>query len=241
MKRLFIAFAWIGVFASLAAMDQARAQEKGLLFYGAQFEEFEYRRGDEDEDLLSWDGNAFVGSDELKLRWLGEGEYDLDKDDFERLENRLVLQIPVSTFFDVRGGVRLDTPKGADRWYGVVGVAGLAPQWLETGADFFVSETGDTSARLEVEYELLLTNYLILIPKVEVNMAFSDDREIAVGSGISDIEAGLRLSYDLIDRAVSPYLGFVYERKFGQTADFARDENEDVEAWRLVLGAKLMF
>jgi copper resistance protein B len=204
-------------------------------------EEFEYRSGDEDEDLLAWNGDAFVGTDELKLRWLGEGEYDLDKADFETLENRLVLQIPVSSFFDVKGGVRLDAPKGADRWYGVLGLTGLAPQWFEIDADLFISETGDASARLDVEYELLLTNYWILTPSVDINVAFSDDREIGIGSGISDIEAGMRLSYDLVDRSFSPYLGFVYERKFGQTKDFAKAEGEDIEGWRLVIGTKLMF
>ena len=175
------------------------------------------------------------------MRWLGEGEYDLDKADFETLENRLVLQIPVSSFFDVKGGVRLDAPKGADRWYGVLGLTGLAPQWFEIDADLFISETGDASARLDVEYELLLTNYWILTPSVDINVAFSDDREIGIGSGISDIEAGMRLSYDLVDRSFSPYLGFVYERKFGQTKDFAKAEGEDIEGWRLVIGTKLMF
>ena len=241
MKKRFIAFASIAVLASLSLANQAWAQEKAATLYGAQLEEFEYRSGDEDEDLLAWNGDAFVGTDELKLRWLGEGKYDLDKADFETLENRLVLQIPVSSFFDVKGGVRLDAPKGADRWYGVLGLTGLAPQWFEIDADLFISETGDASARLDVEYELLLTNYWILTPSVDINVAFSDDREIGIGSGISDIEAGMRLSYDLVDRSFSPYLGFVYERKFGQTKDFAKAEGEDIEGWRLVIGTKLMF
>ncbi|MBT7755855.1 MAG: copper resistance protein B [Rhodospirillaceae bacterium] len=241
MRRLLIAFAWIGAFWALAPVHLAQAQEKAALLYGLQLEELEYQRGDEDEDLLAWNGDAFIGTDEIKLRWLGEGEYDKGASKFENLENRLVLQTPISTFFDIKGGVRLDTPNGADRWYGVIGLAGLAPQWFEIDADVFVSETGDTKARLDVEYELLLTNYLILTPSAEVNLALSPDREIGVGSGVSGIEAGARLSYDVIDRTFSPYLGFVHERKFGQTADFARDEGEDVEGWRVVFGARLMF
>jgi len=241
MKSLMTAFAWIGVFAALGLVAPAQAQEKAYYFYGLQMEEFEYRLGDEDEDLLAWDGDGFIGTDELKLRWQGEGEYDLNADSFETLENRIVLQKPISTFFDIKGGVRVDTPKSADRWYGVVGVTGLAPQWFEVDADLFVSETGDASARLDVEYELLLTNYWILTPSAEVNIAFTSDREIGVGSGVNDIEIGARLSYDVIDRTFSPYLGVVYERLFGQTEDFARDEGEDVDGWRLAIGAKLMF
>ncbi len=241
MNRLFIAFASMAVLVLLSFSAPAWAQQKRMVFHGIQIEELEYRRGDESENLLVWNGDAFVGTDEIKLRWLGEGEYDTDASTFENLENRLVLQTPLSTFFDIKGGVRLDTSKGSDRWYGVLGVTGLAPQWFEIDADFFVSETGDTSARFDVEYELLITNRLILTPSVDINVAFSDDAEIGIGAGVSDIEAGARLSYDLIDRAVSPYLGFVYERKLGQTADFAEAEDEDVEGWRAVVGTKIVF
>ena len=240
MKCLIVAFALIGILASLNSVRQAQAQE-AYVFYSLRADELEYRRGDEDEDLIAWTGSAFIGTDELKLRLLAQGEYDLNADSFDTLENQAVLQIPVSTFFDIKGGIRVDTPKGADRWYGVVGLAGLAPQWFEVETDFYVSETGDTSARLGGEYQLLLTNYLILTPSAEVNLAFSSDREVGVGSGFNDVELGMRLGYDLIARIFSPYVGIVYERLFGQTADFARDENEDVEGWRLAIGARLMF
>jgi copper resistance protein B len=49
------------------------------------------------------------------------------------------------------------------------------------------------------------------------------------------------LSYDLVDRAVSPYFGVAYERMFGDTADFAEAEGEDTEAWFAVVGVKLRF
>ena len=214
---------------------------EGKIYYGFQAEQFEYRIGDENEKRAVWDADAFVGTDELKLRWQGEGERDLDADINEKLENRLVLQTPISDFFDAKAGVRLDTPTGTDRWYGSVGVMGLAPQWFEIDADLFVSETGDGSARLDVEYEGLITNRLVLTPSFEINAAFSEDREIEIGKGISSAEIGLRLSYDLIDRAVSPYIGLSYERKFGDTADFAKHDGEDYEATYFVTGLRLMF
>jgi copper resistance protein B len=241
MTRMFYALLAIGVAIYVAFPGAASAQEKSMVVYGLQMEELEYRRGDENENLLAWNGDAFVGTDELKLRWLGEAEYDKDGKQFETLENRLVLQMPISTFFDAKGGVRLDTPKGTDRWYGVVGFTGLAPQWFEIDADFFVSETGETSTRLDVEYELLITNRLIVTPSVDINAAFSDDTEIGIKAGFTGVEAGVRLSYDLVDRAFSPYLGAVYERKLGNTADLARDEGEDIEGWRAVVGARVVF
>jgi copper resistance protein B len=239
MKATIIAIA----LAAAAILHPAalRAQHHDTLFYGVQVEQLEYRYGEGRDRAAAWDANAWLGSDELKLRWHTEGEYDTRGDTLEKMENRLVLQKPISDFFDAKAGVRLDTPEGPDRWYGVVGVTGLAKQWFEVDADFFASETGDTSARLDVEYELLLTNRLILTPTAEIDVAFSEDREIGVGAGLSGIELGLRLSYDLVDRAVSPYLGIVYERKLGGTADFTRAEGGDVASWFAVIGTKLMF
>ncbi|WP_245881216.1 copper resistance protein B [Thalassospira marina] len=228
-----------GFVVGLAALP-ALAME-GNLYYGVQIEQLEYRYGDENEQAAAWDGDAFIGTDELKLRWQSKGERDLRNDSFGTLENRLVLQTPITDFFDAKAGVRLDTPTGTDRWYGTVGISGLAPQWFEIDADIFVSETGDSSARLDIEYEALLTNRLILTPSFETNVAFSDDQEIGTGQGLSKVELGLRLSYDLIDRAVSPYIGISHERKFGNTANFARDDGGDRDATYFVIGTRLMY
>lgn len=228
------------VVAALAATP-AVAQETNLVYYGIQLEELEHRWGDENEELFVWNGDAFVGTDELKLRWLSEGEYDTNERKFETLENRLVVQMPVSDFFDVKAGIRADTPKGKSRLYGVLGLTGLAKQWIEIDADLFVSDKGDASARLDAEYELLLTNRITLTPSADLNVAFSDDRKMGIGSGFSSAEVGLRLSYDILDRLLSPYVGVVWERKFGETADLAREEGEDVEAWFVGIGMKVLF
>ncbi len=232
------------VLTSLVAfvpLASASAQELGMTFYGAQLEEFEYRQGDEGENLTVWDGDAFYGTDELKLRLISEGEYDIDTSSFETLENQLVGQVPISTFFDAKAGARVDTPKGIDRWYGVLGVTGLAPQWVEVDANLFVSEEGDASARLDIEYELLLTNRLILTPSAVIDVAFSEDREIGIGSGLASAEVGLRLSYDVVDRVFSPYIGIVHEQKFGNTESIAENEGEDTSAWFAAIGFKALF
>ncbi len=183
MKRLSIALAWIVAAVAGFLSSPVVAQETGMVFYGIQMEEFEYRQGDEGESLAVWNGDAFIGTDEFKLRWLGSGEYDTDASKLETLENQLVGQVPISTFFDAKAGMRIDTPNGVDRWYGVLGITGLAPQWFEMDASLFVSETGDTSARVDVEYELLLTNRLILTPSAELDIAFSDDRKSVQAPG----------------------------------------------------------
>ena len=199
----------------------------------------------------SW---LFVGgSDETALEAAAGSGADvviLELEDFTPPAERPKARARAAPLFDdwrrrgIVAGVRvtpLDTPDGPDRLFGVVGVAGLAPQWIEVDADLFVSETGDVSARVDAEYELLITNRLILIPSLEVDVAFTEDREIGVATGLNSVEFGVRLSYDLIDRMLSPYVGVAYERKFGRTADFAREEGEDTSALFGVIGARLMF
>ncbi|MCB2055223.1 MAG: copper resistance protein B [Geminicoccaceae bacterium] len=217
------------------------AEKAPLVFSAIGFEELEYRFGD-DTDLVTWDGDASIGTDEDKLRLRSKGEYAFDPRAFEKLETQLLYQSLLTDFFDVKLGVRADTPENEDdRLYGVLGIQGLAPQWLEVDADFFVNTEGDASLRLDTEYELLLTNGLILVSSLEFDIALSDDREIGVGRGLSSGELGFRLSYDLYDRTFSPYVGIIWKRLFGDTGDLAQEEGEDDDAFFLVVGVRLLF
>ncbi|MBY6032291.1 copper resistance protein B [Marinobacter daepoensis] len=217
------------------------ARKQPLTTWGIQFEELEYRYSDDDEEVGVWSADAFYGTDDLKFRWMSKGEYAIDEQAYEGLENQLVAQTPISAFFDAKAGMRFDTPEGPDRTYGVVGVTGLAPQWFEIDASLYVSDEGDASAELDAEYELLITNHWIIAATMDASVAFSEDRQIGVGKGLVSTETGVRLSYDLIDRAFSPYLGVVHERKYGDSADLAEAEGASAEDWFAVIGARIAF
>ncbi|MEL7000715.1 MAG: copper resistance protein B, partial [Pseudomonadota bacterium] len=206
--------------------------------WGIQAEQLEYRVG-EDENVLAYDLDAFVGSDELKVVWRSEGEFSLEEEAWEALENQLRVQVPVSTFFDAVAGVRVDTPEGPNRVHAVIGLHGLAQQWFEVDADLFLSD--HPSLRVEAEYEGLITNRIILVPSVELDVPFTDDAAADTGAWGPKLEVGLRLSYDLVDRAVSPYVGVHYERVFGETASIAEANGEDPGAVFFVAGTRLMF
>jgi uncharacterized protein involved in copper resistance len=62
-------------------------------------------------------------------------------------------------------------------------------------------------------------------PEIELNLYSKADPARLVGAGFSDIDTGLRLRYEF-SRKFAPYLGVVYEGKFGQTANFARAAGE---------------
>ncbi|MEQ8229326.1 MAG: copper resistance protein B [Rhodospirillales bacterium] len=208
------------------------------LIWGVQAEQAEYRVGD-DTDVFAWNFDALVGSDELKLVWRSEGEFATKNDNFERLENQLRAQVPISTFFDAVGGVRFSSPSSGNRFDGVIGLHGLAPQFFEVDADLFVGEY--PSARLDVDYEILLTNRLIATPTIELNLPFTDDTKYGQAAFGPSLEVGLRLSYDVVDRLLSPYIGIHYERSFGGTANIKRSEGEEADALFFVVGARVIF
>lgn len=208
------------------------------LIWSIDAERLEYRFGG-DEDVLAWEFDFNAGSDELKFVWRSEGEFGLEAEAFETLENQALLQFPVLPFFDAFAGVRVDTPNGPDRFHGVVGVTGLAPQWFEVDASLFVSD--HPFFRFDAEYEALITNRIVLTPAVEVDVPFADDAATGIGAWGPKLEVGARLSYDLVDRLLSPYVGVHYERVFGKTADMHRADGEDVDALYLVLGARMLF
>jgi copper resistance protein B len=61
-----------------------------------------------------------------------------------------------------------------------------------------------------------------------------------IGEGLSDLEIGLRLRYE-IRREVAPYLGVSWSKRFGESADLARAAGEDVDEIAYVAGFRLWF
>lgn len=225
--------------AHLLPASEARAADlDDAIYWQFQAEQLEYRTGESD-DVVAWDVNAWIGNDDHRLAFKSEGENPVGKR-LEAAELQFLYRRPISTFFDANVGVRHDLRPNPDRTYGVVGIQGLAKQFVETGADLFISEKGDVSARLEAEVDWLLTQRLILQPSAEINLAFSEDAAIESGAGINNIELGVRLKYE-IRREFAPYIGVHYERKFGPTANFARDEGEATDAVRFVAGVSFWF
>ncbi|WP_421881119.1 copper resistance protein B [Pacificispira sp.] len=234
MKKLILSAALIG--ASALHVSSASAE---TVFWGIQAEQLEYRLGEGPDNVLAWDFDALVGTDELKFVWRSEAEYETNAEIFESLENQARIQVPVTDFFDAVAGVRIDTPKGQDRVYGVLGLHGLAKQWFEFDADLFLAE--HPAARFEVEYEGLITNQVTLTPSVELDVPLNDDTDREVGAFGPKLELGARLSYDVVDRLLSPYVGVHYERVFGETADIATSEGKDDDAIFGVVGVRVLF
>lgn len=223
------------------AMAAARAALKAS--HGAQInslilgERIEAQTRDGDTETV-WEAQGWIGGDEHKLWLKTEGEYADGR--FEEAELQALYSRAVSPFWDLQVGLRHDVRPDPSRTYAVAGLQGLAPYWFELDSQLFLSDQGDFSLRFEAEYELRLTQRLILQPRVELNAAFSDDAEIGVGSGLSTADLGLRLRYE-VRREFAPYVGISWIESFGQTRDFESvdDPQRDEFAW--VAGVRFWF
>jgi copper resistance protein B len=191
----------------------------------------------EDSDLALWDFQGWHGTDERRLWIKSEGEYSFDEDEFEAAELQVLYSRPVSPYFDLQGGVRHDFEPGSGRSFATLGLQGLAPYWFEVDAAIFLSEDGDASARIEVEYDILFTQRLIAQLRSEVEVESRNVPELGLGSGLSSAEFGVRLRYE-IRREIAPYVGVSWDRAYGGTAEAIRATGNHPRNKRFVVGLR---
>ena len=187
----------------------------------------------------AWEAQAWVGGDINRLWLRSEGERQRGSTESSNLE--VLYGRSVSPWWDVVTGIRHDFTPGTSQTWAAFGVQGMAPYKFEVSATAYLGESAQVAAEVEVEYELLLTNRLILQPLVELQFNSKDDPSRHVGSGLGKVEAGLRLRYELSNRRFAPYVGVTHERVFGRTADFHRAQGEGVRDTRLVAGIRFWF
>ncbi len=224
--------------AMAAARDDLRSEHGGnkvsmVLFNLA---EVQFRNG---RDGYRWDGNAWYGGDinRVVLKTEGEGSFG---DRLEGAEVQALFSRAIGPFTDVQAGIRYDITPNPSRVYATIGLESLAPGFFDVEGALFLSNKGDLLGRLEGYYDQRITQRLILQPRAEVNLSAQDVPEIGIGSGISNIELGLRLRYE-IKREFAPYIGISYDRKLGDSARFARAEGEDVGGPSFVVGVRTWF
>jgi copper resistance protein B len=187
-----------------------------------------------------WDAQAWIGGDLNKLWLKTEGEGPMRGGSPEDTEFQALYSRTISPFWSAQAGLRYDINPNPDRGFAVLGLQGLAPYWLETDLAAFVSEDGDASLRGEFEYELLLTQKLILQPRAEINVAVQDVPAYGIGSGLNNTEMGLRLRYEFM-REFAPYIGVRWEQTYGDTKDMARAEGEATSSTAFVVGLRAWY
>lgn len=221
-----------------AARETLREEQGALQSYQLMVDRLEARIRD-GKDAFLWDADGWYGGDIDKLWVKTEGEGNFDEK-VEDAEVQALWSHAITPWFDLQAGLRYDFRPEPERGHAVIGIHGLTPYLFELDAAAFVSNEGDVTARIEGEYELMITQRLVFQPRAEITLAAQDVGEIGIGAGVTDVELGARLRYEFA-REFAPYVGVEWERLLGETADMARDEGEEVDSLYFVLGLRAWF
>lgn len=233
--------------AADALFDSAEmARARGILrrehgaFNGSMilFDLAEYQAR-ESGDGYRWEAEAWFGGDinRLLVKTEGEGTFG---EPLESAELQVLYSRAISPFWNAHAGLRQDLRPEPSRTYAVLGIEGIAPYWFHISGQVFLSDKGDVRARAEGSYDQRITQRLILAPRVEFNISAQDMPSVGVGSGLSDVELGLRLRYE-IRKKLAPYVGVEWARKVGDTARYARIAGEDANVTNFVAGIRFWF
>ena len=201
------------------------------------FDALEIGRNKEGTNTLTLEGDAWFGYDLHKL-WL-KTDLEMSGGKLDEGELQALYSRGISAYWDVQAGVRKDF-KPVGREFAVLGLKGTAPYMLDVDTSIAVGRGGQINARFNAEYELMLTQKAFLAPELDLSFYSEDDEAVGVGSGLSQAKVGFKLGYE-IKREFAPYIGVRWAKKFGNTADFARAEGEDVSDTQLVLGIEAWF
>ncbi len=209
------------------------------VFYHVLFDQLEDRTNGPGNELR-WDGEGWIGTDTNRLWLKSEGFSDnstVSDGDLEAFYDR---PIPRLRYFDAQVGVRADLDSGPRRTWAAIGMEGLAPYYFEFAPTLYIRDGGNVAGRVTGSYDLLLTQRLIAQPELELNFYNKDDAARHIGSGLSDLDTGIRLRYE-ISRKFAPYIGFAYTGKYGDTAMFSRRAGEAVSEPRFIFGVRLCY
>ncbi|WP_410210161.1 copper resistance protein B [Aquirhabdus sp.] len=193
---------------------------------------------DQGKTIANYDLEGWVGNDNNRLAIKAEGS--TSNGDLEDARTELLWRKPVTTFWNTELGVRQDSGAGKDRTWLALGLQGISPYWVDLSGTVYVGDAGRAALRLEATYDWRITQRLILQPTLETNIYSKNDPAREIGRGVSDLQAGLRLRYD-ITRQFAPYIGVQTEQRYGKTAEYVRAKGESVSQTMAVAGVRLWF
>lgn len=200
--------------------------------------------GTKSESDYRWDIEGWHGGDYNRIWFKSEGQrgtaFKADYDvDFQLLYGRFIQK-----YYDFQVGGRVETQsfrgRNVTRSLAVVGIEGLVPYSYQIEPSLFIDENGAVSARLAATKDLFMTQRLILQLRFETNAAIQRVEEFTTGSGLNNLEFGVRLRYE-IRRGFAPYIGVSLDRSFGETATLVRQEGGSPNQVRVAVGLRMWF
>ena len=207
----------------------------------ALFNQLEECFGNGREPYLRWEGEAWIGTDFHRLWIRSEGRVNADGDGkVGDGKTELLYDRPITTFFDLQAGVRYDLDSRPGRAWAALGVQGLAVGFWNVSATAYAGTSGRLALNTNASYDYYVTQRLVLQPQFETNWYSKSDYERRLGSGLLDIDSGLRLRYEF-SRKFAPYIGVTYQKWFGDTADIRRQNGSRTADFRVTAGVRIWF
>lgn len=234
MKNKII-YAFIGCVLSTSLY--AAGMEDDPVVTKVMIDQLETRITDGDNPLVL-EGMVWIGKDLNKF--VIKADVEQVKGETEELELQALYSRAVDPYWDIQVGIRQDQKPVPTRNWLAIGFQGVAPYWFEIDTALFIGESSQVGLRFSAEYEWMITQRWVLSPEIEFNIHSKDDEAVGTGSGLSDSQVGLRLRYE-IKREFAPYIGVNWNKKYGNTATFAKNEGEKIDDTQVVLGVRAWF
>jgi copper resistance protein B len=219
--------------------DWPPAAEDNMLFKHFWSNQLEGRSGGAGNQFR-WEGEGWIGTDMNRLWVKSEGfagNGEVSDGDQEALYDR---PMPRMRYFDAQSGIRVDGDSGPMRVWAALGLEGLAPYFFALEPTLYIRDGGNVAGRIEGSWDLFVTQRWVLQPQAELNFYSKDDAPRKTGSGFSDVDAGIRLRYE-VTRKVNPYLGWAYDGKYGGSARYLREAGQAPDKSDFVFGFRVLY
>jgi copper resistance protein B len=207
------------------------------------FDNLEYQRVRDGINALNWSIQGWRGGDVNRFWFKSEG--------FEtsrlgvvgaQVDGQALYGRAISPFFTFQTGVRYEThlqsDRAANRVFAVVALQGTAPYRFDVEPELFLSNKGKVSGRFTASTDWLLTQRLILQPRIETEFAFQSDSDFGIDRGFNDAGASMRMRYEL-RREFAPYVGIGFLQDFGATQSRSQKEGTVPNQLQFIFGIRL--
>lgn len=230
MKKILLAILCASTSLSVLAGGKTDDPLLGKLMIG----QFETRVTDGANPFVL-EAQGWLGKDLNKL-WVKVDAESVDGQ-LEEAELQFLYSKAIAPYWDFQVGWRHDSRPTPTRDWLAIGFQGVAPYFFEVDVAAFLGQEGQTALRIEAEYEVMLTQKLVLTPEVTFDFYGESDPTLDIGSGLSSSEVGLRLRYE-IRREFAPYIGVNWDQKYGETSNFANAADEKSSDVQFVAGIR---
>jgi copper resistance protein B len=186
-------------FPDLGGMDMRGHMDDDPLVATLAFDRLETIRAD-GVGAFAWELHGWAGHRRDRFAWRSRGERA--SGGLREGELELLWWHATGPWWNRVLGLRHDFAAGERRDWLALGVEGIAPYRIDVAATLYAGKDG-IGARVEGSHDLLLTQRLVLQPRLEA------EGYAGGGAPHGSIEAGLRLRYEL-NRQFAPYVGYAW-------------------------------